>query len=156
MKVELWTFGKEHESYIGEGIGLYTQRIRHYCHFEVKILSTGRKAGKIPSAKLKKQEGDIIERMLTRDHVLISLHEKGKAVTSAGLSELLAAQQMVPKTLVFLIGGAYGMEDRILKRSEKVISLSALTFPHQIVRLIMAEQLYRAFSILHNSPYHHL
>ncbi len=157
MKIELWTFGKEHESYVEEGINLYAGRIGHYCHFELKILSAGgRKKRGISLAKLKMQEAELIERMLTRDHTLITLDEKGKEITSVGLSELLAMQQMVPKTLVFLIGGAYGTADRILERSTKVVSLSAMTFPHQIARLIMVEQLYRAFSILHNSAYHHL
>lgn len=156
MKIELWTFGKANESYVEEGIRIFTKRIRHYCDFEMKILSSGKKKGKLNPEELKKQEAEVIDRLLTDNHVLITLDEKGKSISSVELAKLLEERQLVPKILVFLIGGAYGTEDRILKRSQKVLSLSALVFPHQIARLIMTEQLYRAFSILNNSPYHHL
>lgn len=156
MKIELWTFGKANESYVAEGIEIFSKRIQHYCDFEMKVLSVGKKAGKLSPDQLKRQEADVVEKMLTTDHSLITLDEKGKSISSVALSVLLETQQMIPKTLVFLIGGAYGTDDRVLKRSQRVLSLSALVFPHQIVRLIMAEQIYRAFSILHNSPYHHL
>lgn len=157
MKIELWTFGKAHKSYVSEGIHLYAKRIQHYCPFEVKILTAGKKTGKMSPDILKVKEAEAGSHLLTPDHTLITLDEKGKKISSAGLSKLLEERQLAAdKTLVFLIGGAYGTADSILKKSQKVISLSELTFPHQIVRLIMIEQIYRAFSILHNQPYHHL
>ena len=157
MKVALWTFGKEHKSHLEEAIGLYTGRLRHYCDFEMKILSAGKKKGKLPPQDLKAEEAAAVNRLLTPDHILFCLDENGEALSSVGLSRLLEKQQLIShKIPVFLIGGAYGIDASLLNKAQAVFSLSGLTFPHQIVRLIMAEQLYRAFSILHHEPYHHL
>lgn len=157
MKITLWTFGKENKSYLEEGVDLYIQRLSHYCTFEMKILSAGKKKGKGQPQVLKAQEAEVVNRLLTPDHILFCLDEKGKPLSSVGLSALLEKQQLIShKIPVFLIGGAYGIDRSLLNRAQAVFSLSALTFPHQIVRLVMVEQLYRAFSILNNEPYHHL
>ncbi len=157
MKVQLWTFGKESKSYIKAGVNLYSDRLKHYCTFSSKVLSAGKSQGKKSPDILKKEEADLVYKMLTPDHMLFVLDEKGKTITSPGLAKLIEQQQLnSTKILVFLIGGAYGTADLLLKKAKGVLSLSALTFPHQIVRLIMAEQIYRAFTILHHEPYHHL
>lgn len=157
MKVQLWTFGKDNKSYVREGISLYSKRLNHYCSFEMKVLSAGKNKGKMDQEALRKQEAAVVLNQLTADHILITLDEKGKMITSPGLAELIEQKQITSsKILVFLIGGAYGTDQSILSRSGKILSLSELTFPHQIVRLIMAEQLYRAFTIIHHEPYHHL
>ncbi len=157
MKIEVWTFGKENKNYVEEGVKLFTKRIQHYAPFEMKILSAGKKSGKLKPEDLKKKEAEVVFEKLTSDQTLVTLDEKGKPLSSVGLSKFIATRQLASdKTLVFLIGGAYGVDNKVLQKSLKVISLSSLVFPHQIVRLIMAEQIYRAFSILNNQPYHHL
>ncbi|HLR37222.1 MAG TPA: 23S rRNA (pseudouridine(1915)-N(3))-methyltransferase RlmH [Chitinophagaceae bacterium] len=157
MKIEVWTFGKENKSYVDEGVKLFTKRIKHYAPFEMKILSVGKKNGKLKPEDLKKKEAEVVFEKLTTNQTLVTLDEKGKSLSSVGLSKFIATRQLASdKTLVFLIGGAYGVDDKVLQKSLKVVSLSALVFPHQIVRLIMVEQIYRAFSILNHQPYHHL
>ncbi len=157
MKIQLWTFGKESKNYIQEGLRLYSKRLNHYCAFTIKVLSAGKNKGKGNPRLLKKEEAQLVDKLLTPDHVLFVLDEKGEALSSPGLATLIGQQQLnASKILVFLIGGAYGTDDGLLQRARGILSLSQLTFPHQIVRLIMAEQIYRAFTILNNEPYHHL
>lgn len=157
MKIELWTFGKDHKSYVNEGVALFSKRIKHYSPFEIKILSAGKKNTKLDPNALKKREADMVFQHLKSEHTLITLDEKGKAISSVGLSQLIASRQLAAdKSLVFLIGGAYGVSEEILKKSRKVLSLSEMVFPHQLVRLILTEQIYRAFSILNHQPYHHV
>lgn len=157
MKIEVWTFGKENKSYVEEGVELFTKRIKHYAPFEMKILSAGKKSSKLKPEDLKKKEAEVVFEKLSTNQTLVTLDEKGKPLSSVGLSRFIATRQLAAdKTLVFLIGGAYGVDNKVLQKSLKVISLSALVFPHQIVRLIMVEQIYRAFSILNHQPYHHL
>ncbi len=157
MKIELWTFGKENKDYVKEGIQLFTKRIKKYTPFDIKVLSAGKKAGKLSPEDLKLKEAEVVKKRLSADHTLITLDEKGECLSSVQFAQFIASRQLASdKVLVFLIGGAYGVDDQILKKSQKVISLSALVFPHQMVRLIMVEQIYRAFSILNHQPYHHV
>lgn len=156
MKVQLWSFGKENSSYIAEGMQLFTGRIQHYCDFEYKIINIGKNAGKLPAEAMKKKEAEILLSIIEPQQILYMLDERGKELTSLQLAGLLEEHQMLAsRTLIFLIGGAYGLDESVLLKARKIISLSKLTFPHQLVRLIMAEQLYRAFSILNNEKYHH-
>lgn len=156
MKVQLWSFGKENNSYITEGMQVFTDRLKHYCDFELRILHAGKNAGKLSPDDLKKEEARILLSLLEPEHHLFVLDERGKDITTMQLADLLEQQQMLSShPLVFLIGGAYGIDESVLLKARKVLSLSKLTFPHQLVRLIMAEQLYRAFSILNNEKYHH-
>lgn len=156
MKVQLWSFGKENEAYISEGMKIFSQRLQHYCDFDLKFLNVGKNAGNLPPGELKKQEARILLSVLEPDHILIVLDERGKNITSMQLAALVEKQQLMSsKTLVFLIGGAFGIDESILIKAREVISLSKLTFPHQLVRLIVAEQLYRAFTILNHEKYHH-
>lgn len=156
MKVQLWSFGKENEAYISEGMKMFSQRLQHYCDFELKLLNAGKNAGNLPAEELKKQEARILLSVLEPDHILIVLDERGKDITSFQLASMIEKQQMISsKTLVFLIGGAFGIDESILLKARGVISLSKLTFPHQLVRLIITEQLYRAFTIINHEKYHH-
>lgn len=156
MKVQIWSFGKEHEGYIREGVLLFTERLKHYCEFEFRILNAGKNTSSLTQDELKKKEAKILLSILEPGHVLIVLDERGTEITSVQLSELLEKHQMLAsRTLVFLIGGAFGIDESILLKARSVLSLSRLTFPHQLVRLILAEQLYRAFSILNHGKYHH-
>ena len=156
MKLSLWTIGKAHESYVKEGIEEFTKRISKYFTVEWLIVPTPKNAGVLSESDLKKREADIIFQNLKPDDFLVALDERGKSFTSESLSSFLAQQAMdSTKNTVFLIGGAYGLDETILQKAKVKWSLSGLTFPHQLVRLILAEQIYRACTILRNEKYHH-
>jgi 23S rRNA (pseudouridine1915-N3)-methyltransferase len=156
MKIQLWSVGKEHEPYIKPGVNDFTLRIARYYAVEWKLITPPRNAAALSIPDLKKKEGGIILNALTKDDWLVALDERGKQLTSEGLAQLLQGRANErAKNLVFLIGGIYGLDESVLKRSDHRWSLSLLTFPHQLARLIVAEQLYRACSILRNERYHH-
>lgn len=156
MKISLWSIGKPNEDYIKQGVKEFTRRINRYFKVEWSIISPPKNAGLLSEADLKKKESEIILGSLQKDDFLVVLDERGKQVTSEGLAGFLQARANESiKQLVFLIGGAYGVDDTVLKRANYKWSLSQLVFPHQLVRLILAEQLYRACSILKNEKYHH-
>lgn len=156
MKIHFWSVGKAHEAYVKTGIEIFTKRISHYYNIEWKIIASVKNAESFTTTELKKAEGDIIIKLLQPDDVLIVLDEKGKGLTSENLAELINQKaNRSTKNLIFLIGGAYGVDDSILKKATFIWSLSQLVFPHQLVRLILAEQVYRACTILRNEKYHH-
>jgi 23S rRNA (pseudouridine1915-N3)-methyltransferase len=156
MKISLWTLGKAHDSYVKEGIQEFTKRSSKYFTVEWTIIPVPKNAGLLSETDLKKKEGELILQWLKPDDYLIALDERGKEITSEGLSSLLQQHANErTKNLVFLIGGAFGLDEMILKKAKLRWSLSQLTFPHQLVRLILAEQVYRACTILHNEKYHH-
>jgi 23S rRNA (pseudouridine1915-N3)-methyltransferase len=156
MKIKLWSIGKEHEPYIKPGVDDFTRRIARYYPVDWKLIAPPRNAAALSISDLKKKEGEIIFDTLSKDDWLVALDERGKQITSDGLAQLLQDRaNESAKNLVFLIGGIYGLDEAVLKRSDHRWSLSLLTFPHQLVRLIMAEQLYRACTILRNERYHH-
>ena len=156
MKIQCWSIGKNNESYVKEGIEDFTNRISKYFSVEWNIIPTPKNAGMLSEMDLKKKEGKTILEWLKKDDYLILLDERGRSLTSEGLAELIQsrANESV-KTIVFLIGGIYGVDEAVFKRANFQWSLSKLVFPHQLVRLILAEQLYRACTILRNEKYHH-
>ena len=155
MKLHFWSVGKAHESYVKDGIGLFTKRITHYYPIEWKIISPA-KNDVSSSGNIKIEEGKKILDLLNPDDILISLDENGKQFSSPQLAALIQKKaNESTRNLIFLIGGAYGLHESVLKRSNLVWSLSNLVFPHQLVRLILAEQVYRACTILRNEKYHH-
>ena len=156
MKISLWSIGKANDSYVKEGIAEFTKRISKYFPVEWTILPVPKNAGMLSEMDLKKKEAEIVLGWLKQDDFLIALDERGKELTSEGLSNLLQQRALEStKNLIFLIGGAFGLDDQILKQARFKWSLSQLTFPHQLVRLILAEQIYRACTILQNEKYHH-
>jgi 23S rRNA (pseudouridine1915-N3)-methyltransferase len=156
MKISLWSIGKNHESYVQEGIKEFTKRISKYFPVEWNIISPPKNSGLLSEQDLKAKEGDIILQLLKQDDYLVALDERGKKLDSPGLAQFIQARASESKkNLVFLIGGAYGIDEKVLKRANFSFSLSSLTFPHQLVRLILCEQVYRACSILRNEKYHH-
>lgn len=156
MKIWFWSIGKTHESYIKEGITDFTKRVSRYFPVEWTIIPVPKNAGMLSEMDLKKREGETILQWLKPDDYLIALDEHGKQFSSEGLSEFLQERGIAStKNLVFLIGGAFGLDGAVLKRAQLKWSLSQLTFPHQLVRLILAEQVYRACTILQNEKYHH-
>lgn len=156
MKFQFWSIGKAHETYVKEGIEIFTKRINNYYPATWTILPTHKNAASFNEVELKIKEGEIILNALQKDDYLVVLDEKGKMYNSIGLSNLIQAKaNEAVKNIIFLIGGAYGVSEAVLKRATVVWSLSQLVFPHQLVRLILAEQIYRVCTILRNEKYHH-
>lgn len=156
MKIEFWSIGKPHESSIKEAIESYTARINKYNAVKWEILSVPKNAAMLSAADLKRLEGKMILDWLEKDSILVLLDERGKEMDSKELSNFIIKKgNMGIKKLIFLIGGAFGVDNAILKRADHTWSLSKLTFPHQLVRLLLAEQIYRAFTIIKNEKYHH-
>ena len=156
MKLQFWAIGKNHEPYVKDGVELFTKRISNYYPVEWNILPTPKNAAMLSEMDLKKKEGEMITGVLQKEAYLEWLEEHGKQVGCEGLAAFIQqrANESV-KTLVFLIGGAYGVSEAVKQRANYQWSLSKLVFPHQLVRLILAEQVYRACSINRNEKYHH-
>lgn len=156
MKLSLWTIGKQHDSYVKEGVELFTKRLSNYFPVEWTIIPVPKNAGSLNEAELKKREGETILNMMNGDDYLVALDERGKHLSSESLSMFLQQRATEStKNIIFLIGGAYGIDTLVLQKASLKWSLSQLTFPHQLVRLILAEQLYRACTIMRNEKYHH-
>jgi 23S rRNA (pseudouridine1915-N3)-methyltransferase len=156
MKLQFYSVGKPHESYVKEGVELFTKRIGHYYTADWHIIPPPKNMAALSEAEMKKKEGDSILNFLQKDDYLILLDERGKNISSLQVAALIQQQaNNSTKKLVFLIGGAYGVSDEVMKRANFKWSLSALVFPHQLVRLILAEQVYRACTIIKNEKYHH-
>src|SRR5258708_1389628 len=157
MKIQVWSIGKEHETYVKAGVEDFTKRISRYYPVEWKVISPPKNAGTLSQTELKKKEAATLLEGLTKDDYLVALDEKGRQFYSEGLAQFIQgrANESV-RNLVFLIGGAYGLDETILQRANHQWSLSQLTFPHQLVRLLLAEQVYRACTILRNEKYHHM
>ena len=157
MKLQLWSIGKDHEPYIKAGVDDFTKRISRYYPVEWTIIPVPKNAATLSQTDLKKKEGEVLLGILGKDDYLIALDEKGKQMASEGLAQFIQgrANESV-RNLVFLIGGAYGLDEAVLRRANHRWSLSQLTLPHQLVRLVLAEQLYRACTILRNEKYHHI
>lgn len=156
MKFQFWSVGKNHEPYVKEGVELFTKRICNYYTAEWNIIPMPKNAASLSETDLKKKEGEIITGLLQKDDYLVLLDERGKQIGSEELAGFIQARANESvKHIVFLIGGAYGVSDAVKQRANYQWSLSKLVFPHQLVRLVIAEQVYRACSINRNEKYHH-
>jgi 23S rRNA (pseudouridine1915-N3)-methyltransferase len=156
MKISFWAIGKNHEPYVKPGVQQFTERIGRYYKVDWNIIPVPKNAGMLSEMDLKKREGETILEWLGRDDYLVALDERGKQFTSPKLAAFIEARANESvKQIVFVIGGAYGLDETVLKKAGLVWSLSELTFPHQLVRLILAEQVYRACTISRNEKYHH-
>lgn len=156
MKLFLWTIGKSHEPYVKEGVEDFTKRISRYYHVEWVILPPVKNAASLTETELKAREGAMVLQLLKPDDYLVALDENGKMISSEAVAQFLQQRATEStRNVIFLIGGAFGLAPNVLKRANFTWSLSPLTFPHQLVRLILAEQLYRACSIIRNEKYHH-
>jgi 23S rRNA (pseudouridine1915-N3)-methyltransferase len=156
MQIQFWSVGKNHEQYVESGITDFTKRITNYFPVSWKIIPVPKNAGLLTEADLKRKEAESILKPLEPADYLVALDERGKSFSSVQLSEFLQSRaNESTKQVIFLIGGAYGLDPSVLQRANLKWSLSSLTFPHQLVRLILAEQVYRACSILRNEKYHH-
>jgi len=156
MKIKLLTIGKTDNKNLQTLIEDYRKRLSFYITFEFEIIPDIKNSKNISETQQKKAEGIEILKRITKADTLILLDEKGKLYSSVLFSQFLQKKMNSGlKTLVFVIGGPYGFSEEIYSRSQGKISLSAMTFSHQMVRLFFIEQLYRAFTILRNEPYHH-
>lgn len=156
MNIEIWSIGKENESFIDAGLQYYFQKTRPWNPVELVLLQLPKKAATTDAARTKLQEEEMLLKKLQPSHYLILLDERGKMLSSPQWAQQFQqCMNQGAKTLVLLIGGAFGVTETIRNKANQCWSLSSLVFPHQLVRLIAAEQVYRAFSILNNSPYHH-
>lgn len=155
MKILLWSVGKAHEPFVKAGIEEYTSRIGNYFNVEWTLIPPAKNTA-LPESDQKSREAASVRQLLKEGDYLVALDEGGVSVTSDGLSRFIQQRaNSSVKRIVFLIGGAYGLDGALLQQAPFRWSLSALTFPHQLVRLILAEQVYRACTILRNEKYHH-
>ncbi len=156
MKLVFRAIGKAHEPFVKEGVDMFTKRAGNYFPAEWHILPMPKNAGLLPENELKKKEGDLLLSTFQKDDYVVLLDERGKQISSEGLAQFIQARANESvKNLVFVIGGAYGVSKEVAERANYKWSLSTLVFPHQLVRLILAEQVYRACTIIRNEKYHH-
>lgn len=156
MKIELIIVGKTDSDWIKQGFDVYQKRIAHYISFNSTILLDIKNRKNLSERQQKKQEGNLIIKQIQNSDFVILLDENGSQYDSVQFSAFLQKKMNSGiKRLVFIIGGPYGFSDEIYNLSNYKISLSKMTFSHQMVRPFFLEQLYRAFSILNNEPYHH-
>jgi 23S rRNA (pseudouridine1915-N3)-methyltransferase len=153
LKITLLCIGKSNEPYLIEGIKMYLKRLPHYTNFEYVELKDVKATKDISALKL--SEGQLFLANIEKDDFVILLDEKGHEFTSIQLSQfIIKHQNQSTKKMIFIIGGAFGFSDEILHRANYKLSLSKLTFSHQMVRLFFVEQLYRAFTIIKGEKYH--
>ena len=156
MKIQLWSVGKSHEAYVKAGVEDFTSRLNNYFSAEWELIPTPKNSAMLSQMDLKKQEAQTIIDWLKKDDYIVLLDERGKELSSPHLAEFIQRRaNESTRKLIFLIGGIYGVDETIFKRANYKWSLSKLVFPHMLVRLILAEQLYRACTIMKNEKYHH-
>lgn len=156
MKVTLLCVGKTDEDYLQKGIEKYVKRLKHYVTFELVVIPDLKQAKNLTEKLQREKEGQAILKHVQPTDMLILMDEHGKAFRSVEFAAFFEKQMLnsVPH-IVFAVGGPYGFDEAVYKRANSQISLSKMTFSHQMVRLFFVEQLYRAFSITRGEPYHH-
>lgn len=156
MKIKLLVIGKTDDKHLLQLISTYQNRLKHYIKFELEIIPDIKNVKNLSELQQKEKEGELILQKLQSSDQLILLDEKGKEFRSVEFANWLQKKMNSGiKQLVLVIGGPYGFSDTVYKKASGKISLSKMTFSHQMVRLFVVEQLYRGFSILRNEPYHH-
>ena len=156
MNIKLITIGKTDNKNLQTLIEEYTKRLSFYIKFDLEIIPDIKNVKNLSEAQQKEKEGELILSKITATDNLILLDENGKTFSSVGFSEFLQKKMNAgTKTLVFVIGGPYGFSETVYQKATGKVSLSEMTFSHQMVRLFVIEQLYRGFTILKNEPYHH-
>lgn len=156
MKVTLIVVGKTLEQYFVKAIQEYTNRVNHYIGFNIEVIPELRNTKSLSTDQQKEKEADLILKALQPGDVVVLLDEHGKEYRSIEFAQWMERKMhTVNKRLVFVVGGPYGFSQRIYDAAHEKLSLSKMTFSHQMIRLIFVEQIYRAMSILNNSPYHH-
>jgi len=156
VKIQLIVVGKTNQHFVKQGLDEFCSRLTHYFPFELGIIQDIKNAKQLSIEHLKEKEGESILQSFQTGDCVVLLDECGKEFTSVKFAEYIEKKTHTSiKRLVFVIGGAYGFSPAVYKAANEIIALSKMTFPHQLVRLIFIEQLYRAMTILQNEPYHH-
>ena len=156
MKITLLTVGKTDRDWVKQGLDLYISRLKHYIPFTLTEIPELKNVSSLSESQIKTKEGELILKLLRPSDDVILLDEKGKQHTSMEFSRLIQDKMTYSgRDIVFVIGGAYGFAPEVYDRASSKISLSKMTFSHQMVRTIFVEQLYRAFTIMKGEPYHH-
>lgn len=156
MNIELIVIGKTDQQEVASLVEQYAKRVNHYCKFTVTTIADVKNTRNMAPSRQKQLEGEMILRFISDGDWLVLMDERGRQFTSMEYADWLQKRMLSGvKRLAIVIGGPYGFSDEVYKRANEKISLSKMTFSHQIVRAIFAEQLYRAFTILNNEPYHH-
>lgn len=156
MKIVLLQIDKTQDAYISEGAEIYVKRLQHYTAFDYRTIQVPKQVRQRSFAEQKAEEAKLILAEIAAEDQLILLDEKGKEMSSVEFSKYIQQKQNAAhKRLYFLIGGPFGFDESVYKRANGKISLSKMTFSHQMVRLFFVEQLYRAFTILKGEKYHH-
>ena len=156
MKISLFVVGKTNHNYLSPGIDDYSKRINHYIPFNIQYIADAKNTKNLSQAQQKQAEGQNLLNAFDKSDYVVLLDERGKEFTSKDFSSFIEKKmQTVAKRLVFVVGGPYGFSEDVYQRANEKISLSKMTFPHDLIRLIFTEQLYRSFTIMNNEPYHH-
>jgi 23S rRNA (pseudouridine1915-N3)-methyltransferase len=157
MKVILIQIDKTTEPYLTEGINIYTNRLKNYCSFDTTTINVPKSVRMRPEKEQKSEEYKLISKIIKDNDCIVLLDEAGKSLSSVDFSRFISQKTMQNvKNLVFIIGGPYGFDEQLYDRAQHKISLSVMTFSHQMVRLFFVEQLYRAYTIIKGEKYHHL
>lgn len=156
MKITLLTVGKTDRDWVRQGLDIYVSRLKHYIPFALTEIPELKNVSSLSTEQIKVREGELILKAVRPGDDLILLDERGRQFTSVELAKVLQDKiSYIGKDITFVIGGAYGFSQAVYDRADSRISLSKMTFSHQMVRAIFAEQLYRAFTIMRGEPYHH-
>ncbi len=156
MKITLLTIGKTEDKYLIEGIEKYLKRLKHYINFKIVEIPDVKNTKNLSQDQQKAKEAELILKQIENTDQVVLLDEKGMEFSSTHFSGFLSKKMLASvQHLVFVIGGPYGFDANVCKRADDKISLSRMTFSHQMVRLFFVEQVYRAFTILKGEPYHH-
>jgi 23S rRNA (pseudouridine1915-N3)-methyltransferase len=156
MKITLILIGKTEEAYLNEGFDIYHNRLKHYVPFEVKLIPAIKNTKNMTVAQQKLAEAALLQKVISPTDYVVLLDETGKQFTSPAFATFLDKQANTTNSLLLIVGGPYGVDESIKKRANYMLSLSNMTFSHQMVRLFIIEQLYRAYTILKGEPYHHV
>ena len=156
MKITLLTVGKTDKDWVRQGIDIYATRMKHYFPFSIVEIPELKNVASLSEDQIKTKEGELILKNIKPAEDVILLDERGRELSSVEFAKALQDKiSYIGKDIVFIIGGAYGFSEAVKQRANSKISLSKMTFSHQIVRAIFVEQLYRAFTIMTGEPYHH-
>ena len=155
MNITLLTVGKTDKNWIKDGIDTYISRLKHYTSFSLVEIPELKNASSLTREQIKVKEGTLILKNLKDSDDVILLDERGKEYTSREWAGIIEKKAMNGRDIVFIIGVAYGFSDAVYQRASGMISMSRMTFSHQMIRAIFTEQLYRAFTIIKGEPYHH-
>ncbi len=156
MKIVLLAIGKTNDAYLIEGIADYHKRLTHYLPFEMKVITEPKNTKNLSFDQQKEKSSELMLTFVQDSDIVVLLDDKGKSFSSMDFALYMQKKMAtVNKRLVFIIGGPYGFSDKLYQRANEKLSLSKMTFSHQMVRLVFLEQLYRSMTILKGEPYHH-